>query len=593
VIKTGNIFAIWLGLFATLHAQPVQLKATVSPNPVGVGQALEYMVELSGESTSLPDLKQPAFPNLKVVSGPNVSTSISMDNFKTTASKTYVWTLLTRTNGKVKIPAPTIQYKGKTYQGNAVTLTVSDKIKSTSGQKNASQDLSDKIFFKTLVSNETPYLNQKITVTYKLYFNLQISNPKIEEGNYVDLWMESYDLGNNLAISQENYQGRRYSTVTIKKFAAYPTKVGTINIPPMTVFVDALLPQKKKRRRSIFDDFMTPFGQQKRLTLSSNQVPINVQPFPASQPENFSGLVGNFELSGNINADTVKVNEAVTLKLRLSGNGNVYAFSEPDFKLSNEFEAYPGTLNKTINWQKRQVASASWEQVLLPRVPGVLEIPAYTLSWFDPIKKTFSSEVVGPFRLVVTTDAGQLVYRDTPVTNRQSVVALGQDIRFLKKYNGLHRRDGNDWYNATVLTGFLLSLLIFGFVVGFKSSQDKLNANAGLSRSRAARKMADKHLKEAKTNMEASNDIFYAALHKGIIGFIADKLNLPMASMGSTEVTAALAEKQLSENLVEEVKGFLNKLEMQRYAPVGSDEKIKKEMLEIALQLFKQLSDEM
>lgn len=594
---TGNTSftkTLFLILFVPLlaFAGDIKIDISVPAQNIGVGQSFSYQVVVSGSRMNLPDLtKNPDFSGFKVLNGPNVSSSVSIVNFNTTAQKTYTWSLLANKVGKYTIASPETREGSNIIRGKAIQIAVSNQpnaklnnIAQANNGTGQSIALNDHVFLKAIPDKTNPFQGEQVIITYKLYFDLQISSPGLESNEYKDFWVEEFDLGNQLSVSRENYNGKSFQVTTIKKIAAYPTKSGKVMLPQLAISLDVVLPSSRRRSMGLFDDFFdSPFGQRKRVTISSNRFNLNVQPLPLKgKPVNFSGLVGSFIFNGGINKKSAKVNEAITYFLKLQGRGNLYLVSEPEISFSNEFEDYPGNLKKTIDWSKSDEGTVSWEQILIPRSSGNLTIPAYTLNWFDPGEAKYKSETIGPISLKIAGDARRNYSKDVNVVNRQIVESLSKDIRYLKTGSRLFPRGKTFWvdWKFFLILFFMTLSIILSF--GLEQYREKVTGNVTLQRQKRAGKQANNRLKVARKNLHEDNEKFFTELEKGVLGFFADRLNLPLASIGKDDVLGILEERSIDSEYIDQLSFILKTAEINRYAPGESDSNERQELLEKA-----------
>ena len=584
---TGNRFfsaliTLLIVLPVFIFAQDLNIKVSIPATEVGVGQAFNYTVELSGSRMQLPNLTTaPDFSGFKVISGPNVSTSISMVNFKTTAKKIYTWSLLPRKIGKHTILPPEVKEGAKVHKGNPVTVNVKEQANPNLGrssarggqQTGAAFNIADHVFMKTVASKLNPFRGEQVIIEYKIYFDINISSPGLESNEYQDFWVEEFDRGTQLSVSNEKFNGKVYQVTTIKKIAVYPAKSGKLLVPQLVLSLDAVIPSQRQRSRSMFENFFdSPFGRRERITVSSSRLKLNVKPLPKiGKPIDYSGLVGRFTFTGGIDKDSAKVNEAVTYNLKLRGKGNLYLVSEPKINYSNEFEDYPGSLKKTIDWAKYDNGTVKWEQVLIPRAPGKLEIPAYTINWFDTVKGKYQSKTIGPLYLNVAGDARRYYAGDASPINRQSVESISSDIRYLKSATSFYARGTTFWYNWKFFLFLAIGLLMILTILLTDNYREKLATNLSWQRQKNAGKVANKRLRETKKRLGNDDDRFFHELEKGIYGFFADRLNLPVASVGREKVELILKEINVDTDLNNIIIDILKTSELRRYAPGTSD----------------------
>ena len=347
-------------------AQDIQVTTTVNKNKVGLQENFEYKIEISGKSMSLPD---PVFPELDefyIISGPNSSTNIQYINGKMSSSKTYSYYLQPQKLGKINLPQVKLEYNGKIYTSNSIQIEVIKGAKAKSQNQKQQQTTSRKdedllgesLYLKAELNKRTAFVNEPITVTYKLYFRVSVRSFNWEKiPSNPGFWMEEFEIPSQPPIENEIINGMTYQVATLRKIALFPTKSGELLIEPLSVSVDALVKSQRKSR-SLFDSFFDdPFGRTVRKVLSSKAIPINIKPLPEkNKPINFSGAVGNFSLSVTSDKAQLKVNEAASVKISVSGEGNIKLVKAPALKTPPDMEVYDPKEKTNINRDNNRIS---------------------------------------------------------------------------------------------------------------------------------------------------------------------------------------------------------------------------------------------
>lgn len=368
----------------------------------------------------------------------------------------------------------------------------------------------------------------------------------------------------------EHYNGRNYYVVVLKQTFLYPQRSGKITIGKGTFDAVVQIPTQQKVR-SIFDDFFDAY-QNVNKELISPAVTIDVKPLPSGKPASFSGAVGSFTMSASINSDRVKANEAITIKVKISGNGNLKLIKNPEVHFPNDFDVYDPKVENDIRTTAAGVSGTKTiEYMAIPRYAGDFEIPAISFSYFDPKAGTYKTLTSEAYRLHVEKGAegegtGPVV---SNFSNKESVKYLGQDIRYLriKDVHFVSKEDiffGSFMYFMCYLVPALL-FIVFFFIY---RKQVKENANIALVRTKKANKIAVKRLKNAGRLMkENKKEEFYDEVLRALWGYLSDKLNIPQANLTKDNVETELISYGVDESLINEFMDILNTCEFARYAP--------------------------
>lgn len=556
------------------RATDVVFKAN-APEAVVMGEQFRLTFTVNAEGR---DIRVPSIPDFEVLIGPKLSTNSSSiwvnGQSKSETYVTFTYILMPKKEGTFTIPEATIKVNGANYKSNSLTIKVlpADKAgKEAANDAAAKGQISKDDLFVTMdVSKRSLYEQEGLLVTFKAYSSLifQINNLKYPE--FEGFLVQEIDLPADKQAVLENYKGRNYQTVLMRQVLLYPQRSGKITIGAGRY--DALARVRiQQRTGSLFDDFFDSYRDINKV-LTTNPVTIDVKPLPSGKPASFSGGVGSFTMSSEISAKKVKANEAVTIKLKLSGNGNVKLLKNPEVKFPNDFDIYDPKVETDVKTTTAGVSgSKTIEYMAIPRYAGKFEIPAVEFSYFD-IKsgayKTLKSEA---FELEV--EPGEGGNAAAPVVsnfnNKESVKYLGKDVRYLKTKGFRFVTPDDIFYGslANILWYVIPALLFIAFFVIYRK-QVRENANIALVRTKRANKVATKRLKIAgKLMAENKREAFYEEILRALWGYLSDKLSIPQAELTKDNVEAELAKYGVSENLMSEFMDILNTCEFARYAP--------------------------
>lgn len=577
---------IILALFTFSLSQEIQISASVDNNPVGVNEQFSYQVEISGETQNLPNVDLPDFSDFAVMRGPSTSSSFQIVNFDMKASKTYTIVLMPKKEGTFRIAPAKASYKGKTISSNSVDVKVVKETQRSQQQQQQAQsnqqqrqqqqvDLSKAVFLKVIPSKRSLYVNEEVTLRYKIYFRVNISGNEVEKlPEAVGAWVEEYPMPQQPKIYQETVDGVQYNVAEIRKVAVFPSRPGKITVSPMSMIVEAVVRRQRTRDPfNMFDDFFgDPFGQVVKQRINSGGVELNVLPLPESgKPNNFSGLVGDFKVHSSVDKETVPANEAISYKIKISGRGLLKFLEKLPVTFSPDFEVYDPKIDESVSKSGPSITSnKEFDYVIIPRVAGEQRIKPVQLSYFNPGDKKYHYLSVPEYKISVTPgkDLGLGVGSGT-VLSKEEVQLLGEDIRFIKENIGDLKPVGyvpyKQWW---FYLAFIFPTVLLGVAWGYRNHLEKMSTNVQYARSRKAHKQAQARLREAKTFLKQQQPAqFYGAISASLIGYVADKTNRPAAGLLRDEVIQLLRKNKVEQSLEADYLKCLDEADFRRFAP--------------------------
>ncbi|MBK7381315.1 MAG: protein BatD [Ignavibacteriales bacterium] len=583
---TSKILLIIL-LFGSLnYAQ--KFYASVDKNKVGLNEQFEISFTFEGKDiNSLNNFTPPAFTNFLALSGPNQSTSMQIINGNVSASRTYSYYLQPRSIGKYSIGSASIQFDGGTFKTQPLTIEVVKGNTQPQQQSNdntiSNADIADNLFIRAIVDKQKVYLGEQVTVVYKLYTRLNIaSQMSINKlPNYEGFWSEEIETANNIDFTTEVINGKQYRVGVLKRAALFPSQTGELSITPFELNVPVQI-QKKKRSNNIFDDFFNdPFGRSEtyEYNAKSNTVKISVLPLPeAKKPESFAGAVGRFEITSSIEQKKYKTNEPITLKLTISGSGNIKLLNIPELTLPTGLDKYEPKTDEQISAGAVVTGVKTIEYVIVPRIAGRKEIPPIEFSYFDPSKKSYVTLTTQSY----TIDIAQGEANISEYTNKQGVETLDQDIRYLKiESDDISNNSGIVLFQFGYWVSFIVPLVTVVLLVNWKRRQDKLSGNVQLMKYQRAQKVAKNRLKAAKKLSEENKvEIFFTEISLALFGYLEDKLHISKAEFTLDHACEILKGKKIPDQIIDELRDSVQKCEFVRFAPNTDGETAMKEMYE-------------
>lgn len=570
-----------------INAQEVTFRAS-APNTVAKGDNFRLVYTLRGGEGSNINVPE-TIKGFDILYGPAVSSSYSTQiiNGKATtdSSESYIYTMTAASEGTFTIPAATIRVNGKTYTSNSIQIKVLPPDKNTKatqqgggnqgGQPSESSSTAQKIsssdaFIRAIVSKSKVYEQEAFTVTFRFYTTLQVSDiGKIEFPEFEGFMVEDQDLPPTRQLTMEHYNGRNYYSVDLRRTLLFPQRSGKITIPSGKIEMVFNVRSGKA--------VQTFFGPQYvmtdvKKTMTTSPLTINVTQLPEGKPANFSNGVGSFSMSQSITSTNVKANDAVTLKLVISGTGNMKLIKTPELELPKDFESYDPKITNDLKYtDKGLTGTKTIEYLFIPRYQGTYKIPPVTLSYFDNNSNSYKTLSTPEYTLNVAKDpnAGQ----NNATSFNQSEVKVEQDIRYLKTGNPSFTKTDSFFFGSTAYyLWYIIPMLIFIVCFILYRKQIKENADVIRLKTKQANKVAVKRLKLAGKYLQAhQKEQFYEEVLRATWGYLSDKLVIPVANLNRDNIENELIRYGASTELISKFISILDTCEFARYAPVESD----------------------
>jgi hypothetical protein len=582
-------FQLFLSGIAT--AQTPFLAATANKSSVAQGEQfqLTYTFNGNGRAFQGPDLK-----DFNLLGGPSQSTNMQFVNGNFSQSISFTYFLSGKNPGVYKIPPASIDFEGKRIASNEVQMSVTKGSPQQGGsggtaQRDGSEPVisGKNLFVRAIPGKSTCLKGEGILVTFRLYSNLSVMDfaiPKMPALN--GFWNQDIPMPQTLDRSTEVIDGQRYTVWDIKKLVLFPQQSGILTIDPMDVECLVRVKVNNQRSRdpfSIFDDPFFGMGgvRDVKQAFSSAPVKIKVLELPGNPPPGFTSAVGNLRFEASLDRKDTKVNESVTLKLKITGNGNLKLADLPEPELPGDLETYDPKLNESFKAGTGGVfGSKSAEYLIIPRTDGEFEIPAITFSHFDLAKKKYVSQTAGPFRFKVAPDKGQKSTVSIPGGGgRSDVKLIGQDIRYIRISNPEFQTGHGRFFNS--LWFYLLTVVPIAAFTGAAIWQKQQRARLGnmtALRIRNAGNAAKKRLSQARKLLQTGKESdFYEEVQRALWGYFSDRFSVPMAELSKDRIQLVFTERGVAEALTEPFIRVLDDCDLARYA--GSTAGIDKQVV--------------
>ncbi len=565
-------------IFSASHAEEVKFTAT-APRVVEVGEQFQLVYTVNQQGT---DIRMPSLSGFQLLMGPSVSVMSSSRtiNGKMTSSSSYSYTyvLLAEKEGKFTIQPATINLKGKTLQSNTLHIEVvkadaKPKNNQPANQQNNQSVANNKItqenlFVKVEVNKRKLYMGEHLVASLKVYTRLNISGfGDAKFPSFNGFLSQEIPRSGNISLKRESVNGVIYNVGVIRQLILFPQHEGEIEIEPFEL---ECIIRQQKGSRGFFDDFFGNY-QDVRVPRRSKPVKIRVKELPAEgKPASFDGAVGQFKVSASISKDSVAANDAINLKLKISGNGNLKLIHPPKFNFPADFEVYdPKTDHQFKNTVSGTTGSITFDYLIIPRHGGNYEIPPLDFCFFDPKTKNYQTKFTPKFKIKVAKSNGDTSEALISSFVKEKVKFIGKDIRFIKTNEFKPHTKGKVFFGT--LHFYLAYLIPFGiFVLLFVINKKRIKANSDRERvkNKRANRVAMKRLKLASAGLKTNNKaVFYEEILKALWGYTSDKLNLALADLNKENISEILKNKGVRDELIADFLQILDTCEFASYAP--------------------------
>jgi tetratricopeptide (TPR) repeat protein len=573
-----------------------------APNVVAVNEQFNVTFIIEGEKNPS-DFSWSPGEEFQLVWGPQkgTSTSIQIINGKRTSSHqtTYTYILLPKSTGTFQIPSATANVSGERISSSQTSIQVVTDASSSSSQgsqpsgQGSSRGSSDSarqqaatgeipsedLFMRLSLSRSEVVMGEPITASLKLYQRVNIAgfeNAKFPSFN--GFWSQETYSPTNIEFKRESFDDKIYNTAVLRSYVLIPQQSGTITIDPAELVCLVNIRVNTPSSNSIFDSFFQDEYRTIRKRVTTPAVRVKVNPLPSGQPASFGGGVGSFGISARLSSDELKTHDAGSLVITVSGRGNVSLLEEPKVSFPPDFEVYDTkTTENTDKSNGGTSGSKSFEFPFIPRSAGDFTIEPVEYSYYDVSSGKYVTLRTQPLRIKVAKGKGgdsPVQINTTPGVERRDVKSLADDIRFISTKKPSLSKE-NSFFVGSPMFFVLLSLILILAVAIWLATRKlaAMKADVAMSKNRRATKMARKRLQQAGDFLDKNlYTAYYEELHKALIGFISDKLNMDMSEISKDNIASALVEGGVSEDDTKAFTDLLDACEFARYSPDAGHE---------------------
>lgn len=544
--------------------ETVTFEMNLSKEVLGINERLrvDFTMNRDGDNFVPPD-----FEGFRVLMGPSQSISSSWVNGVRSFSKTYTYTLAPTARGKFTIKQATIVIKGETYKSLPKEVEVTAAVERPDGEKTVDDVADESLHLVAEISKTSPYLNEAVTVVYKLYASPSIDvtnfraldNPKYNNFWSQDIPVTKYDVQNT------TYDGKSYRSVILKRVVLYPQKTGELEIEPLSLDVSLQVPTNKR------DFFGGRIFAQTNKTVSAGNRKINVKPLPSEgKPADFSGAVGEFQFSVTTSKTHLNASESLQAKVAINGKGNLKLFEIPSLNLPSSLEVYDPEFNESVRTTLSGMeGNVSNSYTVVPTFKGKYPIPSITFSFFNPKTEKYQTLSSGEIMINVLEGPTSGVANNTgPISNnKQRVVATGDQFVFNKIKPNLTAINNNYFFGSkSFFLWWLLPVLLIPLAILFGKKREAIASDVEGNKIKRANRLAKKYLSAARKGL-GSKESFYVALEKALHNYLKAKLKIETSEFSKDKIASLLVEKNVDETTREGFVGLLKNCEMARYSP--------------------------
>ncbi|WP_111660615.1 BatD family protein [Olleya aquimaris] len=544
----------------------VQFQAKVSKKTLGLNERLRVDFQMNKDGDNF---VPPSFADFIVVGGPNQSVSHSWDGKRRNFTKIYSYFLAPKQMGTFTINQAKIEIDGQDYKTSPITIKVTKAKEKPADPNDPDYIVQEYIHLVTEVSNTNPYLNEPISVVYKLYVSplAGISNYReLESPVFNGFWSQSMD-DKRIKAQNGTYKGEDYRYVTLRKTILYPQKTGKLVIEPLSLDLTLEVPTNRR------DIFGNQIKTQAHRTVTASVRTVNVKPLPEEgKPENFTGAVGDFQFTMETSKNSLNATESLQAKIEVSGKGNLKLFELPKLKTPSTLEVYePEHQENVRTTMSGMQGKISDTYTIIPQYKGKFPIPPVNFSYFD--LKTETYKEITSEDIVINVLEGP-VYAEADnnlplTTNGKQPVVLNQNqFAFIKTKTNFESITKDTFLNSPIFwTGLVGPLLAIPLALVFRRKREERLADVSGNRVRRADKLAKKYLSEAKKAL-GQKEAFYIALEKALHNYLKGRLNIETSDLSKDKIRTLLLERQVENTVINDFEAILENSDLARYTPI-------------------------
>jgi hypothetical protein len=561
-----HILLLLLLCTATATFAQVEFTAKVSKQSLGVNERLrvDFVMNQDGDN-----FVPPSFEGFNIVGGPQQAVNYQWINGQKSFSKTYSYFLAPKKRGAFTIGQASIQIEGTTYKTSPVKVTVTAAVQVPKDPNDPTYLAQENIHLVAEVSNSNPYLNEAVTVVYKLYVapNISVNNLRtLDVPRYNDFWSQTQEI-QKLKVENTTYKGEDYRVVTLRWAVLYPQKTGKLELEPLSLDLSVEVPTNRR------DFFGGRLMKQVHQTVAAGSRTINVKPLPETgKPADFTGAVGDFDLKVTTTKTELNATESLQAALEISGNGNLKLFELPDLKAPNSLEVYePEKSDKVRTTMSGMQGSRTETYTIVPQYKGKYPLPSVSFSYFDPKLKQYKTITSDELVIDVLEGPNNTSNNDATgsnVVSKQSVALNGKPFAYIKTDTEFTPINQTQFFKTKAFWLWLLMpLLLIPLALIIRRQQAIRQADFVGNKARQANRLAKKYLSSAKKSL-GQKEAFYDALERALHNYLRAKLRIETSEFSKERIAELLSSRQVKSDTVKLFINVLERCELARYTPM-------------------------
>ncbi len=564
-MKLIKYILLFIILVPSIASAQVTFEAKVSKKKLGINERLriDFVMNKDGDN-----FNPPSFEHFTVI-GPNQSISNSWVNGVKSYSKTYSYFLVPKKRGKFTITQATIEIEGETYKTLPVRVEVTAAVDKPTNPNDPNYVVSENIHLVTEISKTNPYLNEAITVVYKLYVspNVRLSNLReLDTPRYNDFWSQTIGI-KEFKLEKGTYKEEDYHYVVVRKMVLYPQKTGKLELEPLTLNISVDVPTNRR------DFFGSRIMQTVHKTVATPNRTITVKKLPENgKPDNFTGAVGDFNFKVYTSKNELKATEALQATIEVSGKGNLKLFKLPRLTLPSSLEVYEPEYIEKVSTNLSGMQGKIYDSyTIVPSFQGKYPIPSISFSYFD--LKSERYKTISSKELIINVTEGPTnsslnnENNSASVNNKKQIIISNEQFSSFKTQPNLVSMHTKHFFKTKLFWTVLLApFLAIPIAIIIRRKKDERDSDVVGQKVRKANRLARKYLSEAKKSL-GKKTAFYDALERALHNYLKAKLNIETSEFSKDKIQELLKEKSVNENTIIEFNGLLESCELARYSP--------------------------
>ena len=540
------------------------IETIVSNKNVSLNESLDFIIKLEDIDTNPEVNFAPMLDYFSIISGPNIGSEYKFINGKKSSSRSISWRIIPKKTGKIKIPNLEVKVGKKIYLTEDITISVSEQISNTN---------TNDMFLKVELSNSNVKIGEQITIKYIFFTRMASRVIETEFPEFEGFWVEKLYDPSGTQIDPDSWDdvvidNYKYKSLKLYEVALFPLSDVVFDLEPMIMKVETKEKDPSFKRLFWDDPFFDTFSQKtKARILVSDKKTIKVENLK-SQPDNFTGAVGIFEINSSLSSLNVENGTPVTFYLELAGEGNLDNIGRPEIDFPDNFDIFEGEIKKDRDISDRVSGSIIWEYNLIPRKSGNYTIKSVEFPFFHTGINSWKKIKTSPIKFSVIKTL------DTEYNKTNENFYSSKEIRYIKLNMPSWKKENSDKFYIGYISILLLSLMLFLSPFFSSKFSSFIDIQSVKFKSRSA-------LSNSINVLSSSKDVYSDCLHV-INQFFFDKALIDSVNVDYLALKKQLKDKIKSKDLVM-LKEILDQCNKYNYTELSSkkNNKIKNKTIKL------------